>query len=151
MKICIRSQKGRTSSSSSVTICMSPVSFRSFAARRESKVGAYVSGTVKTKSRYMVPAMINVIQYNQRQPRLSAMKPPTRGPMAGPKKGAALKAAMGTPRSSVLHRSARLPPTSVIGAEKAMPSIARHTSRVAGFFATAQGMMKMTAKPRVVT
>ena len=99
----------------------------------------------------MTPAIMSVIQYSQRQPRLSAMKPPTKGPMAGPRKGAALKAAIGTPRSSVFQRSARLPPTRVIGAEKAIPSIARHTNSVAGFFATAHGMMKTTASPRVVT
>jgi hypothetical protein len=64
-------------------------------------------------------------------------------------KGAAEKAAMGTPRSSLRHRSARVPPTSVMGAEKAMPSIALHTMRVAMLSATAHGMMKMTANKRV--
>jgi hypothetical protein len=64
-------------------------------------------------------------------------------------KGAAEKAAMGTPRSSLRHRSARVPPTSVMGAEKAMPSIALHTMWVAMLSATALGMMKMTANKRV--
>lgn len=56
---------------------------------------------------------------------------------------------MGTPRSSLRHRSARVPPTRVMGAEKAMPSMARHTSRVPMFLATAQGTMKMTAMSSV--
>jgi hypothetical protein len=64
-------------------------------------------------------------------------------------KGAAEKAAMGTPRSSLRQRSARVPPTSVMGAEKAMPSMARQTIRVAILSATAHGMMKMTATRRV--
>ena len=64
-------------------------------------------------------------------------------------KGAAENAAMGTPRSSFFHRSASVPPTRVIGAEKARPSMARQTRRVSMFFATAQGMMKMTATRRV--
>lgn len=63
--------------------------------------------------------------------------------------GAAEKAAMGTPRSSLLQRSARVPPTSVMGAEKAMPSMARQTMRVPMLLATAQGIMKMTAKSKV--
>jgi hypothetical protein len=52
---------------------------------------------------------------------------------------------MGTPRSSFLHKSASVPPTNVIGAEKAMPSMARQTIKVPMFFETAQGMMKTTA------
>jgi hypothetical protein len=64
-------------------------------------------------------------------------------------KGAAEKAAMGTPRSSLRQRSARVPPTSVMGAEKAMPSMALQTMRVAILSATAHGMMKMTATRRV--
>lgn len=63
--------------------------------------------------------------------------------------GAALKKAMGTPRSSFLHKSASVPPTSVMGAEKAIPSISRQTINVAMFCATAQGMIKMTATPKV--
>jgi hypothetical protein len=63
--------------------------------------------------------------------------------------GAAEKAAMGTPRSSLRQRSARVPPTSVMGAEKAMPSIALQTIRVPMFLATAHGMMKTTATRRV--
>lgn len=70
--------------------------------------------------------------------------------LAGPIKGAAEKAAMGIPRSSDLHKSAKVPPTSVMGAEKAMPSIARATRRVWMFFATAPGMMKTTATKSVV-
>ena len=38
-----------------------------------------------------------------------------------------------------------VPPTSVIRAENAIPSMKRHTNRVPMFCATAQGMMKMTA------
>lgn len=64
-------------------------------------------------------------------------------------KGAAEKAAMGTPRSSFRHMSARVPPTRVMGAEKAMPSMVLQTMRVAMFLETAQGMMKMTAIRRV--
>jgi hypothetical protein len=64
-------------------------------------------------------------------------------------KGAAEKAAMGTPRSSLRHRSAKVPPTNVMGAEKAMPSIALQTIRVPMFLATAHGMMKTTATRRV--
>lgn len=64
-------------------------------------------------------------------------------------KGAAEKAAMGTPRSSFLHKSAKVPPTRVMGAEKAMPSMARQTMRVAMFWAKAQGMTKTTAMKRV--
>ena len=56
---------------------------------------------------------------------------------------------MGTPRSSFLQRSASVPPTSVMGAEKAIPSMARHTSKVSILRATAQGMMKMTATNKV--
>lgn len=65
--------------------------------------------------------------------------------LAGPMKGAAENAAIGTPRSSFFHRSASVPPTRVIGAEKAMPSIARQTSKVSIFLATAHGMMNITA------
>lgn len=64
------------------------------------------------------------------------MKPPIKGPMAGPMKGAAEKKAMGTPRSSFFQRSAKVPPTRVMGAEKAIPSMARQTRRVAMFLAT---------------
>ena len=52
---------------------------------------------------------------------------------------------MGTPRSSFLQRSARVPPTSVMGAENAMPSINLQTMRVPMFLETAHGMMKTTA------
>lgn len=69
---------------------------------------------------------------------------------AGPMNGAAEKTAIGTPRSSLRQRSARVPPTSVMGAENAIPSMARHTSRVSIFFATAQGMTKTHARKRVV-
>jgi hypothetical protein len=64
-------------------------------------------------------------------------------------KGAAENAAMGTPRSSFRQRSARVPPTKVMGAEKATPSIARQTISVAKFLATAQGITKTTATRRV--
>ncbi len=70
--------------------------------------------------------------------------------LAGPRKGAAEKAAMGTPRSSLRQRSAREPPTIVMGAENAIPSIALHTSRVPIFLETAQGITNITAKKRVV-
>jgi hypothetical protein len=60
-------------------------------------------------------------------------------------KGAAEKTAMGTPRSSFFQRSASVPPTSVIGAEKAIPSMSRQTSKVPMFFDTAQGMINTTA------
>ena len=69
--------------------------------------------------------------------------------LAGPTNGAAEKAAMGTPRSSLRHMSARVPPTSVMGAEKAMPPMARQAMRVPMFLETAQGMMKTTATRRV--
>ena len=65
-------------------------------------------------------------------------------------KGAAEKAAIGTPLSSVLHKSARVPPTKVMGAENAIPSIARQTRRVWIFGATAQGMINITAMRSVV-
>ena len=65
-------------------------------------------------------------------------------------KGAAEKAAMGTPRSSVFHKSARVPPMMVMGAEKAIPSIARQTRRVVMLSDTAQGMMKIVATKSVV-
>lgn len=42
-----------------------------------------------------------------------------------------------------------MPPTSVMGAENAMPSMARHTSKVSMFWATAQGMTKIHASNRV--
>jgi hypothetical protein len=64
-------------------------------------------------------------------------------------KGAAENAAMGTPRSSFLHISARVPPTRVMGAEKAMPSMVLQTMRVPMFLETAHGMMKITATRRV--
>jgi hypothetical protein len=70
--------------------------------------------------------------------------------LAGPRNGAAENAAMGTPRSSFLHKSARVPPTSVMGAENAMPSMARQTSRVAIFLASASGIMNTTATSKVV-
>jgi hypothetical protein len=69
--------------------------------------------------------------------------------MAGPMKGLAEKAAMGTPRSSFLHKSARVPPTNVIGALNAIPSIALQTIRVPIFLETAQGMTKITASRSV--
>lgn len=65
-------------------------------------------------------------------------------------KGAAENAAIGTPLSSFLHISASVPPTSVIGALNAVPSINRQTTNVAIFFDTAQGMMKITATSKVV-
>src|SRR4051812_23813413 len=98
--------------------------------------------------------------------------------MAGPRKGAAEKAAMGMPRSSGFQRSARVPPTRTIGALNAIPSMKRHTSKVpAGnesanlfvgggnvtvvlqedeghvpiFLATAQGIRKMIAIRSVTT
>ncbi len=64
-------------------------------------------------------------------------------------KGAAEKAAIGTPRSSLRQRSAREPPTIVIGAENAIPSIALHTSSVPMFLETAQGITNITAKNSV--
>lgn len=70
--------------------------------------------------------------------------------MAGPIKGAAEKAAIGIPRSSVLHKSASVPPTKVIGAENAIPSIARQTRRVPMLGARAQGMIKITARRNVL-
>lgn len=69
--------------------------------------------------------------------------------LAGPMNGAAEKAAIGTPLSSLLHKSANVPPTSVMGAEKAIPPIALHTSRVSMFSATAHGMMNTTARRSV--
>lgn len=74
----------------------------------------------------------------------------TNGPIAGPRNGAAENAAIGTPRSSAFQRSARVPPTSVMGAENAMPSIALQTKRVWIFGARAHGIMKITARRRVV-
>jgi hypothetical protein len=74
----------------------------------------------------------------------------TKGPIAGPINGAAENAAIGTPRSSVFQRSARVPPTSVMGAENAMPSIALQTRSVWMLGATAHGIMKTTASRRVV-
>lgn len=56
---------------------------------------------------------------------------------------------MGTPRSSFLHISASVPPTNVIGAEKAIPSMVLHTKSVSIFVATAQGITKMTAMSSV--
>ncbi|KXS97555.1 hypothetical protein AC578_9763 [Pseudocercospora eumusae] len=87
---------------------------------------------------------------NRGRPMLSAMKPPTRGPMAGPMNGAAENAAIETPRSSFLHRSASVPPTNVMGAENAIPSIRRHTRRVPIFGASAHGMMNTTARSSVL-
>jgi len=141
---------GRRATSSSVVIISSPLSFLIFAARRESKVGAYVSGTVNTSSTYAAPARISCSQYNQRQPWLMLRYLLTKGPMTGPRKGAAEKAAIGTPRSSARHRSANVPPTSVIGALKAMPSMARATRRVVMFLEAAAGMMKMSATRSVL-
>jgi hypothetical protein len=69
--------------------------------------------------------------------------------IAGPIKGAAEKAAIGTPLSSVFHKSASVPPTNVMGAENAIPSIKRQTIRVPMFLDTAQGIMKITASRRV--
>ncbi|KAL7352785.1 hypothetical protein ACKS23_04691 [Histoplasma ohiense] len=63
--------------------------------------------------------------------------------------GAALKVAMGTPRSSFRHMSAKVPPTSVMGALNATPAMARQTTRVAKFWATAQGIKKTTATSNV--
>lgn len=65
--------------------------------------------------------------------------------LAGPINGAAEKAAMGTPRSSFLHKSASVPPTRVMGAENAIPSMARQTIKVPIFWETAHGMVKTTA------
>lgn len=76
--------------------------------------------------------------------------PPTSGPITGPMNGAALNAAMGTPRSSDLHRSANVPPTKVIGALKAIPSMARAMRRVWMFGATAAGITNITAIARVL-
>ena len=112
-------------------------------------VGAYVSGTVKEMRTQTMKARISWIQYNHLHPAASDKNPPTKGPIAGPMNGAAENAAMGTPRSSVFHISAKVPPTSVIGAEKAIPSMARQTRRVPMFWETAQGMMKTTAMRRV--
>lgn len=97
-----------------------------------------------------MPDRISCIQYSHRQPVASARKPPTSGPMAGPTNGAALKAAIGTPRSSFFHKSDKVPPTNVIGALNAIPSIALQTIRVAMLSATAQGTIKTTAINRVV-
>lgn len=52
---------------------------------------------------------------------------------------------MGIPRSSAFQRSARVPPMMVMGAENAIPSMARPTKSVAMFFATAQGITNTTA------
>ncbi|MBE3042039.1 hypothetical protein IMZ48_05540 [Candidatus Bathyarchaeota archaeon] len=43
-----------------------------------------------------------------------------------------------------------MPPTRVMGAEKAIPSMKRQTSSVSMFWATAQGMTKTKAKNSVV-
>jgi hypothetical protein len=63
---------------------------------------------------------------------------------------AAEKAAIGTPLSSVFHRSASVPLTRVIGAEKAIPSIVRQTRSVWIFGANAQGIVNMTARRSVM-
>ena len=71
--------------------------------------------------------------------------------MAGPIKGAALKILIATPLSSVFHISAKLPPIKHIGALKNKPSKNLQTNNVPMFLATAQGIIKMTAAPKVVT
>lgn len=92
-KVTRRWLRGALEMSSSVTNLSSPVSFLSFFARRASNVGVYVSGTVKEISAQATPERINWIQYSHLQPFASARKPPTSGPIAGPMKGAAEKAA----------------------------------------------------------
>lgn len=140
---------GRASMSFSVTYRSSPVSLRSFFARLSRMTGAYVSGTVKVMTTQQMPERISWIQYSHLHPAASPRKPPASGPMAGPMKGAALNTAIGTPLSSFFHKSASVPPTRVMGAEKAIPSMRRHTRRVPMFCATAQGITKMTAIARV--
>lgn len=51
---------------------------------------------------------------------------------------------------AVVEHLPRVPPTNVIGAEKAIPSIALQTRRVPMLGATAQGMTKITARRSVV-
>lgn len=110
---------------------------------------------------------ISWIQYSHRQPAASPRKPPTSGPTPGlcgevrersevwveawtyPMNGAALKAAIGTPRSSFFQRSARVPPTRDMGAEKETPAMKRVANRQPMLGARAPGMVKTTAKKRV--
>lgn len=68
---------------------------------------------------------------------------------AGPMNGAAENADIGTPRSSKRHISARVPPTNVMGAENMIPAMKRHTRSVWMFWATAQGIIKITARRSV--
>ncbi|KAH3676326.1 hypothetical protein WICPIJ_009136 [Wickerhamomyces pijperi] len=77
------------------------------------------------------------------------MNPPIRGPSEGPMKGAAENTDMATPLWSTVHISAKLPPIKVIGAEKKIPSRNLQTNKVPMFWATAHGMIKMTARPKV--
>ena len=96
--------------SSSVWYEGSPVSLRIRIARFFKICGAYVSWRKNNPAICMTPVAIEVAQKTHRQVVFSAMKPPTIGPIDGPRSGAKLKIALAVPRSSGRKLSPRTPP-----------------------------------------
>ncbi|KAG7419218.1 hypothetical protein Forpe1208_v003536 [Fusarium oxysporum f. sp. rapae] len=115
----------------------------SLAARRLSKVGAYVSGMAKEPAIQMTPEKIARNPMTQRQLAFMPMKPPQIGPKTGPRNGAAAKMAIAKPRWDAGNMSAMAPPAFVKGDEPKAPARNRKTSNDVPLGAAAQATLKM--------
>lgn len=110
-----------------------PVIWRSRAARRRRRTGAYVSGRVTAPTIRRVPVKRAMRPISQRHPTVSATKPPMMGPKMGPRKGASAKTVIATPRCAAGNMSAIRPPALVNGDAPKILEKKRSTRRVARF------------------
>jgi len=137
------SEKGSFSSSSKVRYLSSPVSFRSLSAFLRRRTGARVSGMNNGKMKQaptkMTIASRHACQSNPQS--LGRYRDPCCYDKISKRRCRAYKRvpekrAIGTPRFSTAQTSMMVPPTQ-------SPAIIRATTRVAAFFASMLGSMKM--------
>lgn len=110
-----------------------PVSLATRVVFRRRSTGAYVSRLKHTTADENVPHAINKIQNTQRQPIVSPMNPPHRGPSTGPNRPPAPQRDAANPRFSTGKRSAITPAPMVTEPTPPTPVSSRNTIRDAMF------------------
>lgn len=126
-----------------------PVFLVSSSARRLSSTGAYVSGTMKDARIHSTPAKTASRPCTQRQPSFSPKKPPTIGPIAGPRQGAREKMVMARPRSWAEKMSDMTPPAFVKGEDPKEPAKNLKTRRLPMLLTPAQPARKAVNNAKV--
>jgi hypothetical protein len=158
--------KLRFISSSAFDLYILPVMFVRVAARRCSKTGEYVSGTMSETTIQSMPLNMVLMQdvsrllslrrplaephknpSSHRNPKFWAIKPPTTGPSTGPSKGAEEKTMMPRPRCEAGNISATTPPALANNDEPNAPFINRITTRPAILGTMIQSPLNMVNMP----